>query len=62
MRVFLLLRRCNMAIALIKVVDLEGKGLYVDKHYALTAVLVILPARWASVALQPLVFLLVRQV
>jgi hypothetical protein len=31
-------------------------------HYALTAVLVILPARWADVALQPLVSLSVRQV
>jgi hypothetical protein len=31
-------------------------------HYALTAVLVILPTRWADVALQPLVFFSVRQV
>jgi hypothetical protein len=61
MRVFLAWD-CNMVVALIKVVDLEGKGMYVDKHYALIAVLVILPARWAGVALQPLVFLSVRQV
>jgi hypothetical protein len=48
---------------LIKVVDRrEKKGMYEDKHYALTAVLMILSARWADAALQPLVSLSVRQV
>ena len=55
-------RRATWPLRWLKVVDLEGKGMYADKHYALTAVLVILPARWADVALQPLVFLSVRQV
>jgi hypothetical protein len=49
-----------MAVALIKVVDLEGRGMYEDKHCALTAMLVNVPARWVGVALQPLVFLSVR--
>ena len=49
---------------LIKVVDRrEKKGMYEDKHYALTdTVLMILSARWADVALQPLVSLSVRHV
>ena len=48
---------------LIKVVDRrEKKGMYEDKHHALTAVLMILSARWVDAALQPLVSLSVRQV